>query len=134
MTQAGELEEIFGLHQCRGKNPIDSQYADAPQGRGEMSRHDLIILIGEIGQLTAGSSYFLSCVSRGCSRFMAAALRHVDFRPFKSRVTWPATQQLPVAAQAIASRRYGAGVKARGLAALCEWPRYLPVLRPRVLF
>ncbi len=63
VAQACQMEEILGLHEGGSENPVDGQDADAPQGRGGLVRHNSIVLIGESGHQTAGSSYFLSDVS-----------------------------------------------------------------------
>ena len=42
VTQAGEVEEILGLHEGGSEHPINGQNADAPQGRGDLVRHNFI--------------------------------------------------------------------------------------------
>ncbi|MNF86883.1 hypothetical protein D3C84_693340 [compost metagenome] len=42
VAQAGQVEEILGLHEGVGKNPVDSQDTDTPQGRGGLDRHNSI--------------------------------------------------------------------------------------------
>ncbi len=40
VTQAGHMEKILGLHEGVSENPVDGQDADAPQGRGDVLRHN----------------------------------------------------------------------------------------------
>jgi len=126
VTQAGEVKEILGMHQGRRENPIDGQNADTPQRRGELIRHRhiLIILIGEIGQLTAGSSYVFSCVSRGCC-FCSRGLARDGIHgvSLKHRVACIASKPAPAR---------GRWVKVPGLAGPCGWRRYRPAPHPTV--
>ncbi|PGP56941.1 hypothetical protein CN998_32735, partial [Bacillus cereus] len=70
-----------------GENPVDCQDADAPQRRGGLVRHNSIVLIGESGHQTAGSSYFLSDVSSVPCR--ARGLRLCGPIPANNNDRWP---------------------------------------------
>ena len=45
VTQAGQVEKILGLHEGGSENPVDSQDADAPQGRGGSVRHNSTLFL-----------------------------------------------------------------------------------------
>ncbi|MNI52663.1 hypothetical protein D3C73_1074630 [compost metagenome] len=45
VAQAGEVEEILGLHEGGSENPVDGQDADAPQGRGGLVRHNSTLFL-----------------------------------------------------------------------------------------
>jgi len=78
IAQAGHVEEILGLHECRGEHSFGGQYADVSDG-GVIGHAILIIVWSNRVKLPSGgwSVLFFHCaVQSDCCRSAEPLYRH----------------------------------------------------------